>query len=96
LQNWHDVPIMTDATAGQEFQSDIYSYKADATLQGATTFYSNQVNSLGWSCIQASGSGGTGDQATHDSDFVCSSFTIIVTSFDKEASQVLVVINKAP
>ncbi len=33
LQSWHDIPIMKEATAGQEFQADIYSYKASATLQ---------------------------------------------------------------
>jgi hypothetical protein len=96
LKNWNDVPIMTEATAGQEFQSDIYSYKANTTLKKATSYYSSQANSLGWSCYQATGSGGTGDQSTHDADFSCGSFTIIITSFDNNAGQVLVVINKVP
>lgn len=96
LQSWHDVPIMLEATAGQEFQSDIYSYKATVTLQKATGFYSSQANSLDWSCMQATGTGGIGDQAEHDAEFVCGSFTIVITSFDNDPAHVLVVINKAP
>jgi hypothetical protein len=97
LESWHDIPIMQEATAGQEFQADIYSYKAAATLQQATAFYTKQASTLNWSCFPpASGSSGTGDQANHQSTFLCGPITIAVASFDKDPSQVLVVLNKAP
>lgn len=97
LESWHDIPIMKEATAGQEFQADIYSYKASATLQQATAFYARQASTLNWSCIgPASGSSGTGDQANHQTTFLCGPITVLIASFDKAPSQVLVVLNKAP
>lgn len=96
VQTWHNVPIMTQATAGQEFQSDIYSYKAAATLAQGTQFYSSKQSSLNWSCTIATGYGGSGTNKTHSSTFVCRGFTIIVTSFDNNPKNILVVINKVP
>jgi hypothetical protein len=96
LESWHDIPIMKEATAGQEFQADIYSYKATATLQQATAFYTKQASALNWSCFPAvSGSSGTGDQANHQTTFLCGPITILIASFDKDPSQVLIVLNKA-
>jgi hypothetical protein len=96
LKSWHDVPIMPEATAGQEFQSDIYSYKAATTLSKATQFYNGKVSSLHWSCFPtATGTGGSGSSAEHDSAFMCGSMTIIVVSFDNDTKHVLVVIEKA-
>ncbi len=97
LESWHDIPIMKEATVGQEFQADIYSYKAPVTLQQATAFYAKQASTLNWSCIgPGSGSSGTGDQANHDSTFLCGPISIEIASFDKDPNQVLVVLNKAP
>jgi hypothetical protein len=96
LSTWHDIPIMSQATAGQEFQSDIYSYTATATLDQANQYYSSKANSLNWSCFPpATGYGGTGSGANHSVTFMCQGFTIIITSFDNDTKQVLVVINKA-
>lgn len=97
LESWHDIPIMKEATAGQEFQADIYSYKATATLKQATDFYTKQSRALNWSCFPPStGSSGTGNNANHQSTFLCGPITILIASFDRDASQVLVVLNKAP
>jgi hypothetical protein len=96
LQTWHDVPIMPQATSGQEFQSDIYSYKAAASLEQGTKFYSDKSKSLNWSCTLVTGYGGTGSGANHSSTFMCNGITVIVTSFDKDSGHILVVINKAP
>jgi len=95
LESWHDVPIMKEATAGQEFQADIYSYKAATTLQKATSFYASQANAM--HCFPpGSGSAGTGSQANHQATFICGPLTIVVDSFDSDPNQVLVVLNKAP
>ncbi len=88
---------MKEATTGQEFQPDIYSYKATATLKQGTNFYKSASNSPHWSCFPtATGSGGTGSQATHSATLLCGSLTIIITSFDNDSDHVLVVVNKAP
>jgi hypothetical protein len=39
LSNWRSVPIMPQATAGQEFSGYIYSYTAAATLDQARLYY---------------------------------------------------------
>ncbi len=97
LQSWHDIPIMPQATVGQEFKSDIYSYKATVTLSLATQFYSGKNASLHWSCYgPGTGSAGTGSNATHSAAFNCQSFNIAIYSFDNDSNEVIVVINKAP
>lgn len=96
LQNWHDVPIMPQATAGQEFQADIYSYKAGVTLAQAEEFYTAKSSESGWACTMAKGSAGTGSQANHSATFLCKGLLLVVTSFDADPKNVLVVINKTP
>lgn len=97
VDSWHDIPIMKEATAGQEFQADIYSYKAAATLKQATDFYTKASAASNWSCFPpATGSAGTGTQANHQSTFLCGPLNIIIASFDDAPDEVLVVINKAP
>jgi hypothetical protein len=95
LKSWHDIPIMFQATDGQEFKSDIYSYKAAATLTQATSYYNGKSTSLHWSCTVATGHAGTGSNADHSTTFVCSGFIIDVTSFDNDTKHVIVVIEKA-
>lgn len=97
LKTWHDIPIMDQATAGQEFQADIYSYKADATLKQAADFYNAQNRTLNWNCFpMATGSAGSGNQMFHSDTFICGPLAIVAASYDSDQSHVLVVINKAP
>ena len=42
------IPIMPQATAGQEFDSATYSFKVAATVQEAQDFYDTQLTGLGW------------------------------------------------
>lgn len=95
-QSWHDVPIMQQATAGQEFQADIYSYRANATLDEGIRFYNSQFKTLNWMCVQSNGSSGSGSNATHQATFLCQGFLMNVTAFDNDPKNILVVINKAP
>ncbi len=48
LQVWQDIPIMPQATAGKESDTNNYSFKADATLQEAQDYYKAQLKDLGW------------------------------------------------
>jgi hypothetical protein len=96
--SWHDVPIMPQATAGQEFKADIYSYKATVTLSMAAAFYDSQAAKLNWSCNYGNSTGfaGTGSNAQHSVTKMCAAEIIVMTSFDNDTSHSIVVINKAP
>lgn len=48
VEVWKDIPIMPQATAGQEFDNGVYSFKADATLKEAQDFYDARLSDLGW------------------------------------------------
>jgi hypothetical protein len=48
-QEWRDIPIMAEATAGQEFaETNTYSFKVNATAQEVQEFYNEQLMPLGW------------------------------------------------
>ena len=49
VEVWRDIPIMTQATAGGEFDANNYSFKTDATLQEVQDYYKAQLQELGWS-----------------------------------------------
>jgi len=50
VSEWNGIPVMSQATAGQEFaDSNTYSFKADATVKEATDFYGEEMVKLGWS-----------------------------------------------
>ncbi|HTX79583.1 MAG TPA: hypothetical protein VMC62_07945 [Longilinea sp.] len=96
LKRWHDVPIMPQATAGQEFSANIYSYIAAATLDQAGQYYTGKAASLGLANSPATGYGGSGDQAEHDISFYSYNLTIVITSYDNDTAHVVVVIAKVP
>ncbi len=47
LTEWNGIPIMPQATAGEEV-TGLYSYKATATNEEAVAFYETQLQTLGW------------------------------------------------
>ena len=51
VQEWNGIPIMPQATVGQEFNENdtkIYSFKANATAKDVQDFYKGQLTPLGW------------------------------------------------
>jgi hypothetical protein len=96
LQTWHGVPIMPQATAGQEFKADVYSYKATATLAEAGQYYTAKAASIGLPPFHATGYGGTGSLAAHDITFLTQNFLLDIVSLDSDPKHVIVIINKAP
>jgi hypothetical protein len=97
LQSWHGVPIMSQATAGQEFKSDVYSYKATATLSQAAQYYSAKAPSIGLPPGPAgTGHAGTGAMANHNTTFYSRTLGIVITSMDNDPQHVIVIIAKAP
>jgi len=48
-QEWRGIPIMPQATVGQEFSNtNSYSFKANVTTTEVEQFYSEQLTPLGW------------------------------------------------
>jgi hypothetical protein len=49
VQEWKGIPIMPQATAGQEFsENNTYSFKADVTAEEVQNFYKEKMTALGW------------------------------------------------
>jgi hypothetical protein len=92
---WKAVAIMPQATAGQDYGSGIYSYKADATLDQAIKFYQTAGNIPGTTTFPMStGYGGSGSNATHDAIFLYPEVFVDIVSFDNDPSHVIIVISK--
>jgi len=50
VAEWNGIPIMSQATAGQEFpNANSYSFKASVTVQEVQDYYKTELTNLGWS-----------------------------------------------
>ena len=83
VQEWKGVPIMPQATAGQEFTesgTNIYSFRASATAKEVEDFYKDKMTALGWeqSLSMPGGSEGGFMAFQKDNSFL----TIVITSSD--------------
>jgi hypothetical protein len=96
LTNWRSVPIMQQATAGQQFSGYIYSHTAAATLTQACLFYEATAQSLGFAMAPGSGYSGTGSNAQHNVSFNSYNLTLYLGSFDNDTGHVIVIISKYP
>ena len=80
---------MSQATAGQEFDKNTYSFKASGiTAADVQTFYTDQLKTLGWtsSFSAAGGTTGVGMLFTKDTN----TLTIVVTTVDPDVVVILV------
>jgi len=87
LSVWNDIPIMPDATAGQEFNEYTYSFKVNASVEDAVTYYKTELVNLGWSSafdLPVEGEGGIMLYSKDDS-----LLTLTFTSMDGETVVVL-------
>ena len=48
VAEWNGIPIMSQATAGQEFDTNTYSFKVEVTAKEVQDFYNAQLTDLGW------------------------------------------------
>ena len=96
LQSWHEVPIMPQATAGQEFSNIMYIYRAHATLDQARQFYTNNSQSLGLTNSSGPDSYGVGLFAGHGFTFPGYKLEICIFSFDDSTDSVNVGIASVP
>jgi len=51
VSEWNGIPIMPQATAGQEADANNYSFKFTGTVKDATDFYNDQMVKLGWTSM---------------------------------------------
>src|SRR5437867_4149566 len=48
VETWKDIPIMPQATAGQEFNDSTYSFKINVTAKEVQDFYKDKLAALSW------------------------------------------------
>jgi hypothetical protein len=48
VEQWNTIPVMPQATAGEEFSASIYSYTVPASAADVQQFYTQQMEALGW------------------------------------------------
>jgi len=51
VAEWNGIPIMPQATAGQEHDPANYSFKFTGTVQEAQDFYNDALGNIGWSPV---------------------------------------------
>ena len=51
VSEWNGIPIMSQATAGQEHDANNYSFKFTGTAKEAQDFYDAGMKGLGWSSM---------------------------------------------
>ena len=48
VEQWNDIPIMPQATVGQEFNDKTYSYTVPLPASDVQAFYDQHMEALGW------------------------------------------------
>jgi hypothetical protein len=100
VQSWNGIPIMPQATAGQEFKPGaVYSFKAPATISQGVSFYKAKISALGFKFNgdTITGSAGTGSNALHNS--VLNTYKgaqillIYIAAYDSDTGHIIVVIS---
>jgi hypothetical protein len=77
VSEWNGIPIMPEATAGQEHDSYNYSFKFSGTAKDAQDFYDVEMSNLGWSSIFSMPSGDNGALLSFQKDNKSLSITIV-------------------
>ena len=61
VTDWNDVPIMPQATSGEEFTKSTYSYKTPLMPQAeVASFYDTKLKALGWTSEFSASTGAQG------------------------------------
>lgn len=81
VQEWKGIPIMSQATVGQEFtENNTYSFKANVTAKEVQDFYNEKLTALGWAQTFSFPGGGDAGFMSFQKDN--SVLTITITSSD--------------
>ena len=57
VEVWREIPIMPQATAGQEFDGGTYSFKVNATSKEVQDYYNAELLKLGWESLSTPAQG---------------------------------------
>ncbi len=83
VSQWNDIPVMPQATAGQEFNKNTYSYKASGVTEtDVQTFYNDKLKAAGWSSPFSAQGGSQGGIMLFTKD--SSVLSITVTTVDQD------------
>ena len=96
VPSWNSIPILSQATAGQEYNPNIYSYLATATLDQARQFYESKASALGITNPPMTSTAGLGSNASHGVTFYSYNVVLSLTTYDNDTGHVIVVISKYP
>lgn len=87
VSDWKGVPVMPQATAGQEFtDSHSYSFKVNATGKEIQDYYNTELTKLGWSSGLSMPMGDTASIQSFQKD----SSVLTVTSVNVSGSMVVI------
>jgi hypothetical protein len=92
VDQWNTIPIMPQASVGQEFSANVYSYTVPGSATDVQQFYNQQMEALGWTSpfgFQVSADGGIMFFQKED-DFV----TITVARDQNDSNSVDVILQK--
>jgi len=79
VAEWNGVPIMTQATAGQEHDKSNYSFKFTGTAKEASDFYNTEMVKLGWSSMFSMPGDANGAILAFQKDSKLMTVTIVTT-----------------
>jgi len=80
VSEWKGIPIMSQATAGQEFaENSTYSYKVNASINDVQEFYKTELEKLGWKTFFNLPSSDSGTVQVYQKDSSILTITIVET-----------------
>jgi hypothetical protein len=79
VKEWNGIPVMTQATAGQEHDKSNYSFKFTGTAKDASDFYSTEMVKLGWSSMFSMPGNANGAILAFQKDNSLLTITIVTT-----------------
>lgn len=91
VSDWNGIPVMPQATAGQEFNKNTYSFKAGGTAQAdVQAFYNEKLKALGWSSQFSAAGGSEGGLMLFTKD----SSVLTITAVAKDQDTVVLLITQ--
>ncbi|HEU0295854.1 MAG TPA: hypothetical protein VFR47_24155 [Anaerolineales bacterium] len=79
VSEWNGIPIMPQATAGQEHDANNYSFKFTGTAKEAQDFYEGEMSDLGWTSLFSMPSSDSGALLSFQKDNKSLTITIVTT-----------------
>jgi hypothetical protein len=82
VAEWNGIPIMEQATAGQEHDANNYSFKFTGTTKEAVDFYNDQMVKLGWTSMFSMPGNEAGAVLAFQKDDSVLTITVVTTDAD--------------